>query len=158
MRSCSAHNDYKGVWVASEALWWHLTTESVLTHSEKHNWAATHRSREEGVQKNAQQCDITGRSSSPQSTRMYREEAERQKYTEWFVQNQISSMHNSFLDFYFSKNKMRLCLTKKWHVSELDMLAWSSTIFMQRWGTWVEKTFKWLPIVRGMICLGRMSL
>lgn len=48
----------------------------------------------------------------------------RQKYTEQFVQNIISSEHKSFLDlFSFQKDKM---MTND--MFELDMLAWSFTI------------------------------
>lgn len=116
---------YKGVWVAAERRWWHTTTESesVLTHSEKRSKTRGKRRTEK---RNAQQCDITGRSSSPQSTRMYREEPERQKYTEWFVQKKISSMHKSFLDFYSPKRQKWGFVS--WHVSESDMLAWFSTV------------------------------
>lgn len=157
MRSCSAHNDYRGVWIVAERRWWFMTTESALRHSEKYNWAGTHKTRADDVQKKSQQCDITGQSSSPQSTRMYREKTE---YTERFVQNKISSVHKSFLDLLSKKDKMRLCLTT--NDMYLSWICWHDPLqFYAKMGHLSrEETIisKWLSALRGMTCLGRMSL
>lgn len=61
-----------------------------------------------------------------QSTRMYREKPESLEYTEIFVQNKISFMHNSLI--YFLKEENETLFDNKWCVSESAMLAWSSTI------------------------------
>lgn len=156
MRSFSAHNDYKGVWVAAERRWWHMTTESVLTHSEKHDWAGTHKTRED-VQKMHSVTSLD-KAAHHRSTRMYREKPERQKYTAWFVQNKISFMHKIFLDLLSKRTKWGVVwqqMTCIW-VEYAGMILYN---FMQRWGTWEETIIsKWLSALRGMTCPGRISL
>lgn len=101
---------YKGVWVATEHRWWHMTTEleSVLTHSEKQNWAGTHETREDVPKKEkkiAQQCDITGQAAhhkAPECTEKSQRDSDLYK-------NKISV--HTFPWFTFQKDKMRLCLT-----------------------------------------------
>lgn len=138
MRSCSAHNDYRGVWKAVERCWRYMTTESVLTHSEKHNWAGTHKTREDDVQKkkkihnNVTSLDKAAHHKAPECT---------------------EKRQNTLSDLY--KTKYHLCIRVSliyfpkrtkwgfvWQQMTCIWVGYAGMIlynFMQRWGTWVEK-------------------
>lgn len=71
--------------------------------------AAKHKTKERNVGggRGSQQCDITGQSSSPESTRKYREEPESHKIQR-FVQNKLSA--HVFLFVFF----LLVCKRTKW--------------------------------------------
>lgn len=136
MRSCSAHNDCKGVLSscrASLAERDHRVRVCAYTFWEAQMSRVRHRTRgrrrTKGWKKehnDVTSLDEAAHHKAPECT----EKSQRDRNTLWFVQNKISSMHKSFLDFYFPERT-------KWGfvwqqmtctVSESDMLAWSSTI------------------------------
>lgn len=125
-RSCSAHNGYKGVRVAAEH---HDQSQTLCLHHLRSTaeLACTKPGKEK---KKAQQWDITEWSSSPQSTRMYREESERQKCTEQFVQNKNHQcIRVSLICFPKGQNE------GAWQQMTCIWVGCSGMI----WGTWVEK-------------------